>query len=245
MCKTDGRNLEFIKDFGVNEYGSALGVNKMISSGDYIYIVTVKWWWGFMDKWRYGFGTYKIKDFSLCKNITDVNGRLFFTTTATFNGDEELWTSDGTETGTMLVKDICAKCSSSPSELINFNNNLFFTAYTEENGRELWKSDGTESGTILVADINPGIQSSIINANFGILNNELYFNANDGQNGFELWKTNGTEAGTSIVKDINVGYGSSFPARYKSSGFNIFSGPMILNMAVNYGNQTERNQERN
>ena len=46
--------------------------------------------------------------------------------------------------------------SSSPSNLIAFNGNLFFSANDGTSGRELWKSDGTEAGTTLVADIRPG-----------------------------------------------------------------------------------------
>lgn len=70
------------------------------------------------------------------------------------NGSE-LWKSDGTNAGTVLVKDIQAGPGSSvSSDLMNVNGTLFFTANTTTEGNELWKSDGTTAGTLLVQDIN-------------------------------------------------------------------------------------------
>uniref|UniRef100_UPI00056C1DDD hypothetical protein n=1 Tax=Microcystis aeruginosa TaxID=1126 RepID=UPI00056C1DDD len=68
----------------------------------------------------------------------------------------ELWKSDGTAAGTVLVKDINPGSSSSyPGSLTAVGNTLFFTAYDGlgGSGTELWKSDGTAAGTVLVKDI--------------------------------------------------------------------------------------------
>ena len=88
--------------------------------------------------------------------LTNVNGMLFFTADDGVNG-RELWKSDGTAAGTVLVEDIRlgAGNSSLPSQLTNVNGVLFFTADDGVNGRELWKSDGTAAGTVLVKDISP------------------------------------------------------------------------------------------
>ena len=103
----------------------------------------------------------------------------------------------------MLVKDIFSGFfSSSPYNLTNVNNTLFFTAYDGANGQELWKSDGTETGTVLVKDIYTGEGNSSYPYNLTNVNGTLYFIANDGTNGYELWKSDGTEAGTVLVKDI-------------------------------------------
>jgi ELWxxDGT repeat protein len=162
-------------------------------------------------------GTVSLRDFNICSNFTNVDGKLFFTASELNQVDEELWASDGTPSGTSLVKDIGVGYPSKPSQLINFNNKAYFTAYTNENGRELWQSDGTEENTLLVADIIPGSQSAIHNANFYVWNNSLFFCANDGINGFELWKTNGSESGTVLLKDINPGSESSFPSQMASN----------------------------
>ena len=73
-------------------------------------------------------------------DFVNVNGLLYFTADNGVNG-RELWKSDGTAAGTVLVKDIVAGFSgSNPQYLTNVNGTLFFLAETAANGRELWKS---------------------------------------------------------------------------------------------------------
>jgi ELWxxDGT repeat protein len=156
-------------------------------------------------------GTVRVKDIvpgsaaSEPDWLTDVNGTLFFTAKVAGSGDiygnRELWKSDGTEAGTVLVKDINPGPNSSlPEHLTNVNGTLYFTAW-DATGNELWKSDGTSAGTVRVADINPGTQSSgasgLTNAN-----GRLFFRADDGVHGSQLWTSDGTTAGTFLLKDI-------------------------------------------
>jgi ELWxxDGT repeat protein len=116
----------------------------------------------------------------------------------------ELWKTDGTTVGTVLVKDICpASCSSEPTYVVAVGSTLYFSAIGS-GGRELWKSDGTGPGTVRVKDISPGAASS----SPAVLTNvsgTLYFFANHPTTGTELWKSDGTEAGTSLVKDSCAG----------------------------------------
>jgi len=75
----------------------------------------------------------------------------------------ELWKSDGTEGGTVLVKDIDAGSESGdPWYLTNVNGTLFFNAWDGVHGYELWKSNGTDAGTVLVKDIYPGSEGGMI-----------------------------------------------------------------------------------
>ncbi|MFT5048816.1 MAG: ELWxxDGT repeat protein [Chlamydiales bacterium] len=149
--------------------------------------------------------------------LTVVGGTLFFRATDTV--DVELWKSDGTEAGTVMVKniDIGTGSSSNPSNLVEFNGALFFSArVAASTGRELWKSDGTSAGTVLVKDILPGTDdggpSSLVS-----VNGDLFFSARDGVNGSELWKSDGTELGTVMVKDIRSG-NSSYPGNLTALG---------------------------
>jgi len=130
--------------------------------------------------------------------LTAVGGTLFFIADTGTIG-LELWKSDGTAAGTVLVKDIWPGAfSSSPSSLVDLGGTLFFEARDSTAGSELWKSDGTEAGTVLVKDILPGPAGSSP-IYLTVLGGTLFFRANGG-----LWKSDGTEAGTVLVKDIFI-----------------------------------------
>jgi len=144
-------------------------------------------------------------------HFTSVNQLLFFSATDGTNG-YELWKSDGTSDGTVMVKNINPGAGdSNPANLLNINGVLYFTADNGTDGIELWKSDGTDAGTAMIKNISPGGNSSspasLIN-----ISGVLYFSAEDGINGNELWKSDGTDAGTVMVKDINAALNSSSPA---------------------------------
>src|SRR5262245_62027198 len=49
---------------------------------------------------------------------------------------------------------------SSPGQIVEVGDTIFFAARDNNNGRELWKTDGTAAGTALVKDINAGRGSS-------------------------------------------------------------------------------------
>jgi uncharacterized repeat protein (TIGR01451 family) len=140
--------------------------------------------------------------------MTDVNGTLFFYADDGSHG-KELWTSDGTLTGTVMVKDIWPGSESSFSiqSGINVNGLYLFSATDGSTGFELWESDGTLTGTVMVKDINPGDSSAP--GGLTNVNGTLFFGADDGSNGYELWKSDGTLTGTVMVKDINPGNSSS------------------------------------
>ena len=107
----------------------------------------------------------------------------------------ELWKTDGTESGTSMVKDIrSGSASSSPEYLIEFSGKVYFRATTGVLEYQLWKTDGDESGTEMVKDLSP--------RNFFSVHSTLYFFYNTGSK-YEVWKTDGSSAGTTKVMDAS------------------------------------------
>lgn len=136
-------------------------------------------------------------------NLFDFNGTLLFRATDETNGTE-LWKTDGTSAGTVLVQNIATtSANSNPANFTLFNSSVYFSATSGSTvgGIELWKTDGTTAGTSLVKDIRVGTASSNPQ-NLLVLNpTTMIFDANDGSLGVELWKTDGTTAGTVNIID--------------------------------------------
>src|SRR5262249_31673221 len=151
--------------------------------------------------------------------LTDVNGTLFFIADDGKHGPE-LWKSDGTAAGTVLVKDVRPGPIGSqpiapdrdPEAPIRYNrglggltavgDTLCLAAAGGEHGEQLWKSDGTPAGSALVKDVRPGRQGSRLihgNERMAPVGGALYFAADDGKHGRQLWKSDGTPEGTVMV----------------------------------------------
>ncbi len=142
--------------------------------------------------------------------LTNVGGTLLFRATDGVS-NVELWRSDGTPGGTVLVQDINPGVATSlPQSFKVVGTTLFFQATDATNGAELWKCVSPYTSAALVKDIYPGITSSSP-TELANVNGVLYFQADNGTNGIELWKSDGTTGGTVLVKDINPGAGSSSP----------------------------------
>ncbi len=125
---------------------------------------------------------------------------LFAATTSTEG--TELWRTDGTATGTILVKDLYpGRFGSSPSNLISRGPAALFTTYGEDSGEELWQSDGTTGGTLQVADLVPGIDSSSP-SDLTVFQGQIFFFTYDRQGRDLLWKSDGTLPGTVLVQEV-------------------------------------------
>jgi len=118
------------------------------------------------------------------------NGLVFYILYNGFTGLEELWRTDGTAAGTVMLTSAV-----SPYDYLNVaGNTAFFAAGDATYGYELWESDGTVGGTKMVKDINSGSGSSDPGGMF-VFNNEVYFGAYDGNN-HAFWKSDGKKSGT-------------------------------------------------
>ena len=171
-------------------------------------------------------------------------GRLIF-----LAGDDglhglELWRTDGTVLGTLLVRDACpGEIGCWPGTAAPLGDRLFFPGIDGDHGLEPWMSDGTEAGTQLLTDLEPGPASSFpfvlasdgTHAYFGMPSNAAAFRS--------LWTTDGTPAGTKMVRDGPV----QFPRQDPTSSFrevSSSSSAAMRPMAESCGSATAPKQAR-
>jgi ELWxxDGT repeat protein len=168
-------------------------------------------------------GTFVVKDFGqpvLPSNpqfLTKFKNELYFKAYVGQVGGFQLWKSDGTEPGTVMVADPWPQFTQSPSYLAAGADWLYFTADDGTTGQELWRSDGAAAGTQMVLDIRSGPESSEIEETL-VAGDYVYFSADDGANGRELWKSDGAAAGTIMVADIWPGPVGSNPRNFAAVG---------------------------
>ncbi|MBS3915147.1 MAG: T9SS type A sorting domain-containing protein [Bacteroidetes bacterium] len=150
-------------------------------------------------------------------------GYLFFNANDGINGIE-LWKTDGTQSGTAIVKNISAGNGNTTMNLLGeLKGKLLFAAQVSASGYELWASDGSTAGTAMIVDANGGSGLNVVHTNGEILTESLYrtirseyiFNGyyyyvgTDGTNGVELWRSDGTAGGTTMLNQIASGTASS------------------------------------
>ena len=153
--------------------------------------------------------------------LTAVGTTLYFRATDGTNG-YELWKSDGTASGTVMVKDITAEVAAVIPDLPHsrWYHPLFRSQRRNQRIRiveERWNSLRHGDGQ----DISSGSGSSSPDR-LTAVGTTLYFRADDGTNGYELWKSDGTASGTVMVKDINSGSGGSYPSSLTAVGNTLY-----------------------
>lgn len=162
------------------------------------------------------------------QELYEFDGEVYFRADDGQHGSE-LWKTDGTAGGTVMVKDLNpGEASSIPGWFTEFRGELYFAAL-DGSGDELWKTDGTSAGTMRVADINAGEDSSRPSI-LTVLGDQLLFAATT-DTGDELWTSDGTSTGTEIVRDIRTGRPGSDP------GF--FSGLVVLGDHIYFNARTD------
>jgi ELWxxDGT repeat protein len=131
-------------------------------------------------------------------------GSIVVMTAGPFN-NRELYRSDGTEQGSVLVKEINSGGSSGAQQFTAVGDLVFFVAI----GGPLWRTDGTEEGTQPVDDLQPGsfISPDYLTAFKGL----LFFRAQKAGEVY-LWRSDGTDTGTFVVKELDAG-GPSAPTQ--------------------------------
>lgn len=163
-------------------------------------------------------------------DLVALGDQLVFSAGGNFSGTdfggepegEELWVSDGTRSGTRLLKDIQrGSGSSAPGALAVLNGRVFFAADRVGWGRELWATDGTTPGTHQFKNLVPGPGSSSPEG-LTAIQGTLFFSAETAERGRELWVSDGTVEGTVPLTELNPGSASSSPSGFVRSGWDVF-----------------------
>jgi ELWxxDGT repeat protein len=133
-----------------------------------------------------------------------VGTEMFFGADNGING-VELWKTDGSAVGTMMVKDINPGSADgfTPGIVSGFEGHFYFTGSDPTIGPQPWVSDGTADGTHLFTVMEPAPDNGL---EFRIAHNGwLYMMVGTSTSlgtQFSLWKTDGTAASTLKVKDL-------------------------------------------
>jgi len=101
----------------------------------------------------------------------------------------ELWKTDGTAEGTVLVASFGLEPLGGPHDLTLFHGELYFSA-AGPSGSQLFRTDGTGTGTVLVKDVWPWTLVPSGDALFFVVPSNV---------GRALWRSDGTAAGTHEV----------------------------------------------
>lgn len=206
---SNGVTASLIKDIEPSKFSNGLPVSSspqnLIVVGNFVYFIanTKQYYYELWQTDGTSNGTKLVKDiykgsriqsYTGPKNLFVFNNQLFFSANDSIHG-EELWVSNGTESGTFMVKDIhVGSADSKPYQFTILNNKLCFLATNGTSGTELWTYDPANGMVSLVKDLTFSGNSLI--EEFVISRNKLYFI----NNGSELWESDGTSSGTNIIK---------------------------------------------
>ena len=111
----------------------------------------------------------------------------------------ELYKSNGTVTGTALVKEL-GNATHGVYDMITLGDNILFSGHVSDNEFQLFISDGTSGGTRLLKTLNQS--GSGHPSNFLKDGNKVYFSAHNGSF-YQIWESDGTEQGTKQITNFS------------------------------------------
>jgi ELWxxDGT repeat protein len=157
-------------------------------------------------------------------NTTPAQVLVYFSAWDPADG-RQLWQSDGTAAGTVMISDVNpGPVGLNPADISALTGTTaMFSGDDGTHGREPWVTDGTTAGTQMYADLNPGAAGSDpVNITAATYNIGIffpltlwYFSADDGTHGREFFAAY-PGSPPADVYDINPGPASSDPGPFVS-----------------------------
>ncbi len=122
------------------------------------------------------------------------------------SGQGELWRSDGTTAGTLMIDDY----GSMGSNLVSFNNNVYFVVVDLSTvTTALWQSDGTVAGTMSIFDAPGGQSTPIDGLRMRVVGDRLYFSA------FKTYYVQGVATGVDVQESLHRFELSAYPNPFR------------------------------
>ncbi len=163
---------------------------------------------------------------SILSNFTVVGNTLYFNYYKA-DGSDELWKTDGTTTGTLLVKNLGFGGMHTYFMPLTNGSRIVFMVYDAANNTNdsLWVSDGTPAGTNPVKRFARSATVGNVYPAYGEdgTGNGLFVSFEDTANGKQVWKTDGTAVGTTLRTLFNTPAGCDPKGYYLDNGTMYFT----------------------
>jgi len=134
----------------------------------------------------------------------------------------QLWATDGTAAGTVLLA-TAPPSSEGFTDLASFDGSLYFVS--EENSPGLWVSNGTSAGTTEVSTLQ-------VQGDLTPVGGKLYFVATDAAHGSEVWSYDPVAGVASLVVDATPGSTGSSPGDITAASGGVY---FVANDATSAG----------
>jgi ELWxxDGT repeat protein len=148
-------------------------------------------------------------------------------------GPYNLWTSDGTASGTVALTPIVgAKSSGFFSTTVTpgftvFGAEVLFRGIDTGGASGLWMTNGTALGTTEIAGIAGAASTGVNPTDITVFGDAALFNGADTAGNFGLWTTDGTAGGTQELPSI----GGAAAAGLNPTDMTVFNGEVLFNGA--------------
>ena len=156
------------------------------------------------------------------ENVTSLFNKVVFTADNGING-KELWASDGTQAGTILLKDFVVGGGSPVfSSFVELGGYAYFVVNYNSTPKkiELWKTDGTPNNTTRLFNFADAYPTFFVIGNPFVANNRVYIPFTQNVSVTSqlvsnfLWVSDGTSIGTHFLTSVTSSFQNTIVPTY-------------------------------
>ena len=223
VCDGTAGGTKLLKDI---KPGNALGSNpyNLVAMGNYVYFFADDGDHGY-ELWRTDgteAGTTLVKDIfpgsvgciqNIAQNTNMLAGtnKVYFSAISDITKGFELFVSDGSDSGTLMVKDLNPQpYANSALFIAGAADSFALVFYRKGNFNYLCRTNGSENGTFDLLDSSAKITTIPNFRTYVNAGEQMFFSHFTQSTGQELWSSDGTKEGTGLMLDLSPGTGSGF-----------------------------------